>query len=123
MLAPEHHSWKVHRDLATDESVLEVINDTGTWRLDDIGLSVESRGQEWYASRGDDFGSVRGETLWRRALWRRDWGVRTVTRTVLTSTAGEFHIRADLDAYETDAEGERRIFCRSWDRKIPRDCV
>jgi hypothetical protein len=123
MLEPDHHNWTVRRDLASDESVLEVINDSGTWRLDDIDLTVQSRGQEWYSARGDDFGSVRGETLWRRALWREGWGIRTVTRTTLTSNAEEFHIRADLDAYETDAEGERRVFSKSWQRKIPRDGV
>lgn len=123
MFAPEHHSWKVHRDLATDESVLEVINDGGTWQLDDIDLTVQSQAQEWYSSRGDDFDSIRGETLWRRALSRGDWGVRTMTRTLLTATATEFHIRADLDAYETNAEGERRVFCKSWQRKIRRDCL
>lgn len=123
MIDPEHHNWKVHRDLATDESVLEVINDAGTWRLDDIDLTVQSEAREWYGSRGDDFDSVRGETLWRRSLGRGDWGVRTTTRTLLTSTATEFHIRADLDAYETDAEGERRVYSKSWERKIARDCV
>jgi putative CocE/NonD family hydrolase len=123
MLVPEHHSWKVHRDLATDESELAVIDDRGKWRFEDIDLTVETRAQEWYRSKGDDFGSVQGEALWRRSLRRGDWGVRTVTRTLLTATATEFHIRADLDAYETDAEGERRAYSRSWQRKIPRDCV
>jgi predicted acyl esterase len=123
MLEPEHHSWTVRRDLTTDESVLEVINDAGTWRLDDIDLTVQSKGHEWYSSRANDIGSIRGETLWQRSLRRGDWGIRTVTRTVLTSTTNEFHISAELDAYETNAEGEHRAFCRSWKRAIPRDCL
>jgi predicted acyl esterase len=123
MLEPEHHSWTVHRDLATDESVLEVINDAGAWRLDDIDFIVQSEGREWYSSRANDIGSIRGETLWQRSLRRGDWGIRTVTRTVLTSTATEFHIYAQLDAYDTDAEGEHRAFRRSWKRAIPRDCL
>jgi hypothetical protein len=123
MIAPDRHSWYVHRDLATDESVLEVIDDRGIWRFDDIDLTVGTKALEWYRSTGDDFGSINGETLWQRSLSRGDWGVRTVTRTVLTATATEFHIRADLDAYETDEEGERRAFCKSWQRKIPRDNV
>lgn len=123
MIEPEHHSWRVSRDLATDVSVLEVLNNAGTWRLEDIDLTVQSCGQEWYSARGNDFGSIRGETQWRRSLSRGDWGIRTVTRTVLTSTTTEFHIRADLDAYETDKEGEQRVFCRSWQRSIPRDRV
>ena len=103
--------------------MLEVINDSGTWRLDDIDLTVQTKGQEWYRSRGNDFGSIQGETLWQRGLRRGDWGVRTVTRTLLISDATEFHIRADLDAYETDEHGERRVYCKSWDRKIRRDFI
>ncbi|HKK30190.1 MAG TPA: CocE/NonD family hydrolase C-terminal non-catalytic domain-containing protein, partial [Alphaproteobacteria bacterium] len=123
VIEPGRHHWTVHRDLATDVSALEVINESGTYRLDDIGLTVHSKGLEQYSCRGNDFDSVRGETLWERGLQREGWAIRTVTRTVLTSSPTEFHVRADLDAFETDAEGERRIFCQSWERKIPRDCI
>ncbi|MEW5424836.1 CocE/NonD family hydrolase [Amorphus sp. 3PC139-8] len=123
MISPDEHRWRVVRDLASDESVLEVINDSGSSHFDRIDLMVGSRGEERYSSCGDDFGSVKGETRWTRSLKRGDWGVRTETRTVLTSSADDFHLCADLDAYETDAEGERRVFCHSWDRRIPRDFV
>jgi putative CocE/NonD family hydrolase len=120
IIKPEHHSWKIYRDLATAESVLEVIDDRGIWRLDDIGLTIMAKAQEWYKSEGDNFDSICGETLWERSLERGEWGVRTVARTRLMSTVAEFHIRADLDAYEIDCEGEKRIFCKSWQEKIPR---
>lgn len=119
MIEPEHHNWLVHRNLATDESTLEVINDQGTYRLEDIGLEILSRAREWYTARADDFDSVRGETLWERRFRRGDWEVRTVTRTVLTSTARDFHLKADLDAFE----GDKRVYCHSWDRVVPRDKV
>jgi len=38
---------------------------------------------------------------------------------VLTSTETEFHIYADLDAFD----GDKRVFSRSWDRIIERDLV
>jgi len=79
--------------------------------------------QAWYCSQGNDFDSVRGETLWHRGLQRDDWAIRTVTRTVLTSNPEWFHIRADLDAYQTDAEGEHRVLCKSWNTWVPRDNV
>ncbi len=68
---------------------------------------------------GNDVDSVRGETRWERTLRRGYWSVRTVTRTVLTSTAEEFHVDADLDAYE----GDRRVYCRTWDITVPRDLL
>ena len=119
IIEPEHHNWWVHRNLATDESTLEVVNDHGTYCLEDIDLEMKTRAKEWYTSRGDDFGSVRGETLWERSFRRGVWHVRTMTRTVLTSTAHDFHVQADLDAFE----GDKRVYRRSWDILIPRDHV
>ncbi|MCH4563753.1 CocE/NonD family hydrolase [Halomonas sp. EGI 63088] len=118
-LEPGHHNWYVHRDLAEDLSTLEVINDNGRVRLEDSGLEVQTRAVERYRSWADDFGSISGETRWDRSLKRGDWEVSTVTRTVLTSNAREFLLHATLDAYE----GERRIYCRSWDVTIPRRLV
>ncbi|WP_019627742.1 CocE/NonD family hydrolase [Thioalkalivibrio sp. AKL10] len=118
-LTPQQHNWRVIRDLAEDESTLEVINDAGTVRLEELNLEMQRKALEWYSYRGDDFNSSRGETLWERGFRRGEWEVRTVTRTVLTSTPTEFEIHAQLDAYE----GERRVYARNWDVKIPRDLV
>ncbi len=118
-IEPEHHNWLVHRDLAKDESVLEVINDNGVIYLEEIDLEIENRTMEWYSSRDDDFLSLKGETRLTRGLKRSGWSVRTIAHTILTSTATEFRIQADLDAFESEA----RIFCRSWDVSIPRDFI
>ncbi len=118
-LQPEVHKWRVIRDLATDESTLEVIKDDGTFRLDDIEWEVTSKTSEWYSYRDDDFDSLRGETRWVRAFRRGDWSVRTVTRTVLTSDTTHFHLHAELDAYE----GDDRVYSRNWRSAIPRDHV
>ena len=118
-IEPGHHNWLVHRDLAKDESVLEVINDNGVIYLEEIDLEIENRTMEWYSSRDDDFLSLKGETRLTRGLKRGGWSVRTVAHTKLTSTATEFRIQADLDAFESEA----RIFCRSWDVSISRDFI
>ena len=119
MIEPEHHNWRVIRDLAKDESTLEVINDKGIYRLEAIDLEVQNKTVETYTYQADDFSSVRGETLCIRSFKRKDWSVKTVTRTVLTSTPTHFHILADLDAYE----GDKRVYCTSWDKAIPRDYI
>ncbi len=119
IVEPGHHNWLVHRDLAADESTLEVINDHGVFHIDAIDLTICNRVLERYSSRGDDFTSLRGDVQSTRSLQRGDWRVRTETRTVLTSTETEFQIRADLDAFE----GDKRVFCKSWDRRVPRDFV
>ncbi|GAB3344825.1 CocE/NonD family hydrolase [Modestobacter lapidis] len=116
---PGEHKWAVTRDLIGYESALEVVNDLGVLRFDDIDLEVTRRAAERYSSVADDYGSIRGETNWTMAFRRGDWHVQTVTRTVLTSTATDFCLSAQLDAYED----ERRIVSLNWNRTIPRDHV
>ncbi|RDD61945.1 CocE/NonD family hydrolase [Ferruginivarius sediminum] len=114
-----HRNWLVHRDLASDVSTLEVINDLGTFRLPHADLVHRIKGVERYSSRDDEFDSLRGETVWDHAIWRDDWAISMRTHTVLSSTASHFHIQATLDAYE----GDKRVYCRNWDVSIPRDCA
>ena len=109
----------MHRDLARDESTLEVINDSGRYVLEDIDLEVATRSREWYSSTADQVDTARGETWWQRAMSRGDWRIRTETRTVLTSTPTHFHITATLDAWE----GDKRVFSRNWDELVARDLV
>ncbi|WP_338538196.1 CocE/NonD family hydrolase [Janibacter terrae] len=123
-LAPSEHDWRVTRDLATDVSTLEIVNDQGAFRIEETGTVVRRSTTEWYSFRWDDPTSVRGETRTVRRLERDDWRTEVVTTTVLTCTEDEFIIRADLDAYELDdVRGHRRVHSESWDRAIPRDLV
>ncbi len=118
-LTTPHHNWRVIRDLATDESTLEIINDDGTVCFPEIDLELERKAFEWYRYRGAEHNSARGETLWERGLRRGPWSVRTISRTLLTSTPTHFSIHAQLDAFE----GERRVFAETWNEDIARDLV
>ena len=111
--------WTVTRDLATDESVLEVIKDEGMKRLDEIGTILRTRAEEYYRVRGGQLDSVQGEAVWEAEMERGPWHVRTVTRTLLTSDRDSFFIEATLDAYEH----EKRVFTKIWDEEIRRDLV
>jgi uncharacterized protein len=111
------HNWLLHRDLATKESVLEVVNDQGHFRIDDIGTEVRRSTREWYSTTNDDFTSARGETYTERSFKRDDWNIEVYTRTVLSCTETAFHIHAQLDAYDEDY----RVFSKNWERVIPRD--
>ncbi|MEU8803859.1 CocE/NonD family hydrolase [Spirillospora sp. NPDC048819] len=109
--------WTVSRDLVKYASALKVIKDLGVVRIDDIGLEIARLAKETYGWTGDDYGSVFGDVEWRMGFVRGDWDVSTVTRTKLTSTATDFHLHAQLDAYEAD----RRVHSRNWTITIPRD--
>jgi len=118
-LVPERHGWVVIRDLAEDLSVLEVTNDHGTWLIEDTGTEIRQGTWEWYRSRADELGSVEGETRTERRFRRGDWDARTVTRTLLRSSATHFFLTAEIDAWE----GDKRIFSHNWDETIPRDLL
>lgn len=111
------HKWRVLRDLETDESTLEVINDDGTVYIEPADLEMQRKALEWYSYHGYDYQSPRGEALWERGYRRGDWSIRTVTRTVLTANSTHFQLHAELDAYE----GEKRVHSDNWDVEIPRD--
>lgn len=117
ILRRPEQSWNVVRDLVRDESRLEVLNDVGVYRIDAIDLEVETRAEETYSFRADDYESLRGETTWVRRFKRGDWEVRTVAHTVLTSDARTFRVQAQLDAFE----GDTRVHSTSWDELIARD--
>jgi len=118
-LTPGRHSWRVIRDLGTNLTTLEVINDDGTIYIPDIDIEMQRSAEEWYSYQGYDFNTLRGETIWNRGYRRGDWRVRTVTRTVLTSDPDFFHIHAELDAFE----GGHRIYSNNWNTSIKRDLV
>ena len=116
---PKNHRWRVIRDLADEESTLEVIMDEGTFCFPEIDWTVTSRARERYTFKNDDFGSARGETRWFRSFKRDNWRVEILSRTVLTCSETHFRLHAELDA----TEGYERIFSRNWLYEIPRDHV
>ena len=114
-----HHDWVVKRYLAKDQSMLEVFNDDGIWKIDEIDLQMEDRVFERYSFSTADFSSVRGEVRSKRGFKRDYWNVYTTTRTVLSSNETHFLVHAELDAYEDDL----KVYSQTWNRKIPREKV
>ncbi|MDZ7754098.1 MAG: CocE/NonD family hydrolase [Gammaproteobacteria bacterium] len=119
LLAPAQRQWTVRHNLATNEVVLDVVNNDARLRLDDLGLAFGRNVEEHYSYRNERYDTVRGEVTHERSFERGDWQVRTVTRTVLVSTRTHFVIRATLDAYE----GDVRVFSKSWDESVARDYI
>ncbi|WP_193105767.1 CocE/NonD family hydrolase [Brachybacterium sp. FME24] len=111
--------WRVSRDMVDLSGRLDVVKDLGTVHFEDIDLAVRRASHETYGFVAGDVSSVRGETLWNIGFSRGDWSARTTTRTVLTSTATEFHVYAEQDAWE----GHERVDSRTWSTSIPRDHV
>lgn len=118
-LEPSHHNWLLTKDLASDLSTLEVINDQGSFIIDETDTRITRATKEWYSFQDNDETSARGETWTRRCFKRDDWDVEVLTRTVLTSDVDNFHVHAQLDGFD---QGER-VFSRNWTYRIPRNLV
>jgi len=119
VLEPSEHNWRLVKDLASDTSTLEVINDQGRFRIDETGTEIARSTREWYSFSEEDVHSAKGETYTYREIARDDWNVSVITRTVLTSDADSFQVHAQLDGYE----GEKRVYSHNWEYDIPRDFV
>ena len=119
LLAPAKREWTVQHNLATNEVKQQIINNDALLKLDKIDLEMGKEATEIYSYTNNDYNTVRGEVESTRTLKRGNWNVKTITRTVLTSTPTDFQIRATLDAYL----GDVRIFSKSWDELIPRDMI
>lgn len=116
-IEPSEQNWRVIRDLSRDQSVLEVIKNEGTSRIEEIDLTTWSDTREWYSHIGEDFQSMRGETYCVAGMGRGEWSIEVTTRTVLTASSSHFHIYAELDAYE----GDERVVAKNWNTYVARD--
>ncbi|HVR31304.1 MAG TPA: CocE/NonD family hydrolase [Acidimicrobiia bacterium] len=116
---PTKVAWRLSHDLGAGVHTLEVDDDSGRKRLDDIGLEIDLVAVERYTHQDDDPTSARGEVSTTRSMARDGWVIETSTTTALSSTTDQFVIDAELVASENGAE----VFHRSWHAEIPRDLV
>ncbi|MER9949234.1 CocE/NonD family hydrolase [Mesorhizobium sp. M0047] len=109
----------VDRDEKTGIVTLSIVDDFGGVRDLDHGLANGSIARETWTIHPDDPLSASGKTHWTQTLSRNEWSVRTETSAELRSDAQNFIINARIEAYE----GEKLVFERNFDEKIPRALV
>ena len=117
VLGAARREWRVLFNLASNEAVLEVVDDDAPYRLETTGTRLGHEVTERYACANDDYATLSGEVQNRRTFDRGEWHVTATTRTVLTATPEAFRLRATVDAWE----GDTRVFSAEWDDEIPRD--
>jgi len=107
----------VERELGTGEVVTRVIEDSGRYTIDHVGLDYRIAQEEVYRIKEHDPLSARVDIAYTVEIGRGAWRTRTETRTAMRASRTEFLIDARLDAYE----GDTRLVTRNWSRSIPRD--
>lgn len=118
-LIPGSQTWKVERNLVTDETSLIVGQDRGRIKIEDINLEFQNAFDEKYTVFGNDLSSLKGEVTRKYVFERKDWQIKTITHTELTSDENYFYIHATIDAYEKGM----RVFSKNWNNKVKRKLV
>jgi hypothetical protein len=108
---------KVTRDIESDRSILEIVDDFGLVRDNAHGLEIGSIAREWWTIHPNDPLSAEGRTHWTEERNRGNWRTRTETFATMHSDADNFYIHAKLEAYEN----ETLLFEKEFSEAISRD--
>jgi hypothetical protein len=117
-LAEGHASRTIERDLATGASVLTYAYGGGPVVLPN-GIELTENYREVFTIVDDDPLSADVTTKAAIDVGRGDWRTRVETESSMTSDHDSFTVVNTVEAFE----GPRRIFARTWTKRIPRDLV
>ena len=118
-IEPASSGRVVTRDLATGEWVINLVEEGGVWRFDDIDLEVAEGIRVEYRIRDGDPLSARGCWRLHSRRKREGWDIEVRSQMAVSATLDSFQVDTTLDALD---EGET-FFSRTWNHVIPRDGV
>ncbi|MEI4263725.1 CocE/NonD family hydrolase [Roseovarius sp. D0-M9] len=110
--------WQVER-LENGGARVTVIDDDGTYRIEDNDLTITAHCEEIYELESADDHHPIARIVWHHKMQRGDWEVSSVTETEVTSTRHNWGIRARLRAWE----GETLAHQQEWHETLARDHV
>jgi len=119
VLDPGQERREVIYDVEQDRTTVRNSRDDGTARIDDIGTTISYGKVKQYSIAGNDPLSAAQDIAVFVHYRRPDWDARLEARLRMRSTAEEFILDSDVDAFES---GER-CFSRSFAHRIRRDCL
>jgi uncharacterized protein len=94
----------VIHDIGSETTTLRMIKDSGREYLSTVDVVADTELEEIYAVADRDPLSARATSVIRQSLSRDGWSIETRAHTTLRATATEFHVTAEIDAFEN---GER----------------
>ena len=118
-VTPGRWERTIHSDVLAGETVVTNAGDPGTTRLNWLDLSFRMAGEDSVGISEDDPLSCWAESSRTSEQIRGDWRIRLEGRIRLTSTASDFHLVGDFQAFENDAS----VFTHHREATIPRDHV
>jgi len=115
--APSYHK-AITSDLGSGEVSVEMVDDGGLNEDAAHGLQSGHVTRETHRIHPDDPLCASASAHWTQEIRRGDWAIRTETFSNMWSDAEAFHVSGRIEAYE----GEKLLYSRDLNRKIPRDC-
>ena len=113
---PEH-SRTITKDVGTGETVMETYDDMGSKTISSCGITMASNVRERYSIHMSDPLSARLDIEWNYDHGRQDdFSTRIVSRQRQWSDEENFHLEAELIAYDADEE----FFRKQWNQTFPR---
>jgi hypothetical protein len=118
-VTPGHWERSIHTDVLAGETVVTNVADPGLIRINNLGLEFRMAGEDVVGIREGDPLSCWAEGR-RTSEQRRDgWHIRLEGRIRLTSSATDFRLVGDFEAFEN----EQSVFAQHREATIPRDHV
>ncbi|MAU20110.1 MAG: peptidase [Martelella sp.] len=117
MRSPEETRRSVEKDLVTGLTHYRIYEDTGLEVHPQNGLRTqEIRNEDWSIGPNDPL-SMAGDIDWNIRIERDGWSVSTKTTTTMRCTEKDWIIAASVTAFE----GDREIFAKAFEQRVPRD--
>jgi hypothetical protein len=113
------NSRRVIHDQQNGVTRLEVDNDSGVRKFEDIDLEIQRVRSEVYETSRSDYSATRAAVESHRTMKRESWQIHTKTWTELTATETHYRVKASLIAHHNGEMIHQQI----WDEHIPRNGV
>lgn len=117
VLTPERQERRFITDAVTLMTTLEIIDDTGIFRIEETGTETRLEMIRHLAVHRDDPTQARTETSFRQFFRRDDWDARLNSIITMTADRTHFHFTGHLEAFD----GDTLLAQRDYRESIPRD--
>jgi putative CocE/NonD family hydrolase len=119
----EHAPGKTHRSVTRELSAAtthyRIHEDTGVHEHPGTGLSTRQLRDEIWTIADNDPNSMTGRSTWTCDMSRPGWFLRTISTARMSCTATDWHISAEVAAYD----GDTLFFEKKFEKIVPRDMM
>ncbi|MDF1501008.1 MAG: CocE/NonD family hydrolase [Anaerolineales bacterium] len=118
-LRPAEHQREITHEVAQRRLIQQDVVDEGHTRLIETNLEMYGDREDIFSISEDDPLSAMNICRRNLTLKREGWIIRAETESTMSADETHFHVTNMLEAFE----GEKRVFTKTWNIRIPRNLV